>query len=85
MNDQDMQALGVKLEESGNLEGSENGEYWCHLASMISYHWLMSDEFQSAFETELKASAKFIDENYVLKEETRPETIVVRSLIYTGE
>ncbi len=64
----EIERMGLELEEFGELEGSEAGEYWCWLARMSPHVWQMGDELKAAYKKELKSTLDWVRERFEIFE-----------------
>ena len=58
-----------KLEVMMSLEGTEVGEYWCGLAHLSVYTYMMSPEFKKVFAKEIQDQVQVLETQYELIEE----------------
>ena len=65
--------LAKALSEYAEMEGSEAGNYWFHLAALVGCYDGMSEMFKVSLVEEMKRCLADIEENYEVIE--HPETI----------
>ena len=74
-----------ELAEMAPLDGTENGEWWSALASMMHcLHCGASDRFVKAWIAEVKSEHKRLKRDFQLTEEVREIKQIVRSLEFIG-
>jgi hypothetical protein len=84
----DLYEMATELEQAAELEGAELGEWWSALAGLVPRVFDgASEEFQAAFEKELRAEYKRLKEEFRIKEwtDTETRTIAHRELQHESE
>jgi hypothetical protein len=82
----DLYEIATELEQAAELEGAELGEWWAALAGLIPRVFDgASEEFQAAFEKELRAEHKRFKEEFRIEETTETKTVTYRELKHESE
>ena len=77
----DMDEMAQELEEAAEIEGAEVGEYWSHLARLVtSYIDYMNEEFRLALEKEVITEYNNLKKNFKIVEEEQTRTYITRRL-----
>ena len=82
----DLYEMATELEQAAELDGSELGEWWAALAGLIPRVFDgASEEFQTAFEKELRSEHKRLKEEFRIEETTETKTVTYRELKHESE
>ncbi len=82
----DLYEMATELEQAAELEGTELGEWWAALAGLIPRVWDgASEEFQAAFEKELRSEHKRLKEEFRIEETTKTKSVSFRELKHKSE
>jgi hypothetical protein len=82
----DFYEMAAELELAAELEGSELGEWWAKLASLVPRVFdCASKEFLEAFEKELRGEYKRLKEEFRIEETTETKTVTYRKLTHESE
>jgi hypothetical protein len=82
----DLYEMATELEQAAELDGAELGEWWSALAGLVPRVFDgASEEFQAAFEKELRSEYKRLKEEFRIEETTETKTVTYRELKHESE
>lgn len=84
----DLYDLAAELQQAAALEGAELGEWWAALAGLIPRVFDgASEEFQAAYEKELRAEHARLKEEFRIEDftDTETRTVTYRELRHISE